>query len=63
MVEIGLPVDSTFLSEVIYEGLLQYLSHDKSFSKAFNDALDRIPKDKKLTLSGNDISMIKKVRK
>ncbi len=62
MVEISLPVDSTFLSEVIYEGLLQYLSHDKSFSKAFNDALGRIPKDKRLTLSGNDISMIKRIR-
>ncbi len=62
MVVISLPVDSTFLSEVIYEGLLQYLSHDKSFSKAFNEALDRIPKDKKLTLSGNDISMIKRIR-
>ncbi len=62
MVEISLPVDSTFLSEVIYEGLLQYLSHDKSFFKAFNEALDRIPKDKKLTLSGNDISMIKRIK-
>ena len=62
MVEISLPVDSTFLSEVIYEGLLRYLSHDKSFSKAFKEALDRIPKDKRLTLSGNDISMIKRIR-
>jgi len=62
MVEISLPVDSTFLSEVIYEGLLQYLSHDKSFSKAFSEAFERIPKDKKLTLSGNDISMIKRIR-
>jgi len=62
MVEISLPVDSTFLSEIIYEGLLQYLSNDKSFFKAFKEALNRIPKDKRLTLSGNDISMIKRIR-
>ncbi len=61
MVEISLPVDSTFLSEVVYEGLLRYLSYDGSFPKAFSDVIDRI-KDKRLTLSGNDISMIKRVR-
>ncbi len=62
MVEISLPVDSTFLSEVIYEGLLRYLSNDKSLSKAFRESIDRIPRDKKLTLSGNDVSMIKRIR-
>jgi len=60
MVKIILPVDSTFLSEVIYEGVLQYKYHNGSFIDAFKNILERIPKDKTLNLSGNDISMIKR---
>jgi len=56
---IGLPVDSTFLSEVIYEGLLRYLSHGGSFCNAFKEALTRIPEGERLALSGNDVSAIR----
>lgn len=56
----GIPVDLTFMSQVIYEGLLVYKRYGNSFLRAFESIRNEIPENARLGLVGNDLSMIKK---
>jgi len=63
MLRIAIPLDSTFLSEVMYEGILRYLNNGKDMRRALENVCseDKILKGS-LPLSGNDLSVKKKNR-
>ena len=43
MLNINIPIDTTFLSEVIYEGVLRYLMHKEDLKEALEYSYGRIP--------------------
>ncbi len=55
----NLPPDLTFLSQVLYEGLLQYYRYG-SLYQALEKVSKTLPENAKLYIAGNDLSMIKK---
>jgi len=63
MFKMTIPPDSTFLSEVMYEGILQYLKNGGNMKKALENVCreERILKGS-LPLVGNDLSVKKKSR-
>jgi len=61
MLNINIPIDTTFLSEVIYEGVLRYLMHKEDLKEALEYSYGRIPSGT-LPLAGNDLSVKKRGR-
>lgn len=54
-----LPIDSTVLSQIIYEGYLVYKRHG-SFKKAFKELRKELPENVQFNLVGNDMTIMKR---